>query len=86
MIFRFNRFNDSTFQRITGRKAVPDWIDGGPKGREIFADFNQERRHLSNVLSERQICFHFIIYPSLLFTSRLALHERRIRRSTSVSI
>jgi hypothetical protein len=41
------------------KRHVPDWIDRRPKGSEIFADFNQERRHVSEMcglaLYERQI-------------------------------
>src|SRR5258705_9259432 len=46
------------------QRHIPDWIDRRPKSREVFANLDEERRHVSNVLSERQICFHFIIHPS----------------------
>src|SRR5204863_7517757 len=43
-----------------------DRVDRREERSKILADFNQERGHALNVLSERQICFHFIIHPSYL--------------------
>jgi hypothetical protein len=39
------------------KRHVPDWIDRRPKGSEIFANLDQERRHRS----------YFLIHPSYFF-------------------
>ena len=43
-----------------------DRVDCRKERSEVFADFDQERGHALNVLSEGQICFHFISHPSYL--------------------
>ena len=49
------------------QRHIPDWIDRRPNGRKILADFNQKWGHALNILSEGQICFHFIIHPSYFY-------------------
>jgi len=31
------------------QRHVPDWIDRRPEGSEIFANLDQERRHVSEI-------------------------------------